>query len=84
MAPANLEFLASDWSELGTKRSLLNGLSKITGIRPEILVSDRWLAMPSHVSAAEKMSWAADRNTTFRLLPRSVLGEGVKCFDLFV
>ncbi|KAK4449018.1 HET domain-containing protein [Podospora aff. communis PSN243] len=61
IAPVNVEFLAQDWSEMGTKRSLIGALSKITGIRRRILESS------NHVygaSAAERMSWAAERTTT--------------------
>ncbi|KAK0646922.1 heterokaryon incompatibility protein-domain-containing protein [Cercophora newfieldiana] len=61
IAPANIEFLAKDWSELGTKRSLISNLTGITGIRQSVLESSDNM---SDVSAAERMSWAANRKTT--------------------
>lgn len=60
IAPRNVEFLASDWSDLGTKFSLRQLISNITGIRLQILMG----ASLAVCCAAEKMSWASTRETT--------------------
>ncbi|KAF8857863.1 HET-domain-containing protein, partial [Acephala macrosclerotiorum] len=60
LAPAELVFLASDWVEIGTKRSLCDAVSDITRISKKVLEECRW----SEYSVAQKMSWAAGRNTT--------------------
>lgn len=60
IAPWNVEFLASDWSDLGTKFSLRQLISDITGIRLQILMG----ASLAICCAAEKMSWASNRETT--------------------
>lgn len=60
LAPAELVFLGSDWVEIGTKRSLCATVSNVTRISWEVLEEGRW----SEYSVAQKMSWAAGRNTT--------------------
>lgn len=60
IAPQHVEFLASDWSDLGTKFSLRQLISDITGIRLQILIG----ANLAVCCAAEKMSWASTRETT--------------------
>ncbi|CZR70205.1 uncharacterized protein PAC_20106 [Phialocephala subalpina] len=60
LAPKELVFLGSDWVEIGTKRSLCDTVSDITRISKKALQECRW----SEYSAAQKMSWAAGRNTT--------------------
>lgn len=60
IAPQTVEFLASDWSHLGTKIGLGQLISDITGIRLEILRG----ASLRRCCAAEKMSWASTRQTT--------------------
>ncbi|KXX76584.1 Vegetative incompatibility protein HET-E-1 [Madurella mycetomatis] len=60
LAPAEVVFLGSDWKEIGTKKSLRNVVSRITGIDVRALDNGSWL----DYSVAQKMSWAARRQTT--------------------
>lgn len=60
LAPAEVVFLGSDWKEIGTKKSLRNVVSRITGIDVRALDKGSWL----DYSVAQKMSWAARRQTT--------------------
>ena len=62
IAPESLVFYADDWSEIGTKRSLLDQLAVITSIRREVLGASQNI-IRHHISAAERMSWAANRQT---------------------
>ncbi|KAF2401365.1 HET-domain-containing protein [Trichodelitschia bisporula] len=59
IAPRRLEFLSNDWSRISSKHSLCRPLSRITGIRPSILIGRD----PSIASIAERMSWASRRQT---------------------
>ncbi|KAK1827456.1 HET-domain-containing protein [Podospora conica] len=61
LAPTRMEFYDRTWTSVGTKESLLGHLSAITGIREEVLTGGTALG---DLAVAEKMSWAADRNTT--------------------
>ncbi|SPO03262.1 uncharacterized protein DNG_05944 [Cephalotrichum gorgonifer] len=60
ISPPYLEFYDMHWSELGTKSSLLQELRRITGIRTGILMGDPMTSC----CMAERMSWAANRETT--------------------
>lgn len=60
LAPSEVIFLAADWSEIGTKKSLRGAVSLITGISEKVLHECRW----DEYSVAQKMSWAASRQTT--------------------
>ncbi|KAK4235402.1 vegetative incompatibility protein HET-E-1 [Achaetomium macrosporum] len=60
LAPAELVFLASDWTEIGTKTSLARTVSRITRIDEKVLMEGNWAGY----SVAQKMSWAAGRETT--------------------
>ena len=60
LAPKELVFVASDWIEIGTKRSLRTAVSAITRIDVEALDKQSW---PEY-SIAQKMSWAVGRQTT--------------------
>ncbi|KAK3301726.1 heterokaryon incompatibility protein-domain-containing protein [Chaetomium strumarium] len=60
LAPTELVFFASDWTEIGTKSSLARTVSRITRIDEKILKGGDW----SGYSVAQKMSWAAGRQTT--------------------
>ena len=60
IAPANLEFYAADWTELGTKFSLRNRIQLITSIPAPVLIDGNMDAC----SIAQKMSWASERQTT--------------------
>ncbi|KAK3373008.1 heterokaryon incompatibility protein-domain-containing protein [Lasiosphaeria ovina] len=60
VAPPLVEFYSHDWRELGTKFSLRRALSRITGIDVRVLEG----ADPATCTVAERMSWAAGRQTT--------------------
>ncbi|KAH7131753.1 heterokaryon incompatibility protein-domain-containing protein [Dactylonectria estremocensis] len=60
LAPTEVAFLASDWAEIGTKNSLRAAVSRITGISAKVLEESKW----SEYSVAQRMSWAAKRQTT--------------------
>jgi hypothetical protein len=61
IAPENLVFFDQEWNIRGTKEELVDDLSRITGINPSVLLHKRSL---SSVAVAQKMSWAAKRETT--------------------
>lgn len=61
LAPTIVEFFSSDWETLGTKTTLRNTISQITGIESEYLAGN----LPvQHASIAKRMSWASARQTT--------------------
>jgi hypothetical protein len=61
IAPAVVEFYAADWSEIGTKMSMQGAVSRITSIPVDVLTRAK---MPRYYNVAERMSWAARRQTT--------------------
>ncbi|KAK4125182.1 HET-domain-containing protein [Parathielavia appendiculata] len=61
IAPECIIFFDAQWNRRGTKEDLAERLSHITGIDRDILLHRRRL---SSVSVAQKMSWAAGRQTT--------------------
>jgi hypothetical protein len=60
LAPGEVEFYSQGWKNLGGKISLCYLLSKITSISRDILLTGNL----HHASVAQKMSWAAKRETT--------------------
>jgi hypothetical protein len=56
LAPSAVVFYNHDWIEIGTKSSLYDLITSITGIKP--------LANYAEASIAQKMSWASQRETT--------------------
>ncbi|KAK4462876.1 heterokaryon incompatibility protein-domain-containing protein [Cladorrhinum samala] len=88
IAPPLVEFYAHDWQEIGTKYSLRNVISKVTGIDVRVLEG----ADPSTCHVAERMSWAANRQTTrvedeaycllgiFKVHMPLIYGEGRRAF----
>ncbi|KAK5659944.1 hypothetical protein OQA88_13409 [Cercophora sp. LCS_1] len=60
LAPAHVVFLGSDWVEIGTRNSLRAVISRVTGIDESVLLNAQW----DKYSVAQKMSWAASRETT--------------------
>ena len=86
LAPQDVEFYDQDWALIGTKKTMWALLSRITGIRPEHL----WNSQGA--SVAQKMSWAANRQTTrtedtaysllglFNVNMPLLYGEGEKAF----
>ncbi|PMD32900.1 HET-domain-containing protein [Hyaloscypha variabilis F] len=61
IAPSIVEFYASDWTEIGTKLSLLNSISQITGIQEAILENSLQI---NDINIASRMSWASKRQTS--------------------
>ena len=86
LAPQDVEFYDQDWVWIGTKRTMWALLSRITGINSEHL----WNFQGA--SVAQKMSWAANRQTTrtedkaysllglFNVNMPLLYGEGQKAF----
>ncbi|KAF9064167.1 heterokaryon incompatibility protein-domain-containing protein [Rhodocollybia butyracea] len=60
IAPATVFFFTSDWEKIGTKASLQETITEITGIPSNVLLG----ADPRESSIAARMSWAAGRETT--------------------
>jgi hypothetical protein len=63
IAPLEVIFLNEDWKEIGTKSTLRDTVSSITGIPVDILAGNNDV---DSVSVAQRMSWAAGRVTTRR------------------
>lgn len=61
IAPAYCRFYFQDWAYMGEKNEFLDELSSITGVPASVL--DESTAV-IEVSVAERMSWAAHRETT--------------------
>jgi hypothetical protein len=61
LAPANLRFYSSEWHRLGTKGDMCAIIEKITGIRRQFLLG---IAELGNASVAQRLSWAAQRDTT--------------------
>ena len=59
VAPLSLIFYANDWVEIGTKASLQDIVSTVTGMEKAILLTNH----PGEISIAKRMSWAANRDT---------------------
>ncbi|KAF1953716.1 HET-domain-containing protein [Byssothecium circinans] len=60
LAPVTVEFYDSNWVEYGTKVSLREQITKVSGIDEAILRGEN----PLRRNVAVRMSWAAHRNTT--------------------
>ncbi|KAE9362978.1 HET-domain-containing protein [Stipitochalara longipes BDJ] len=60
IAPRSVEFYAEDWTDLGTKSSRRDDISIITGIDVRVLDGEN----PAICNVAERLSWAAPRQTT--------------------
>ncbi|KAH9902580.1 heterokaryon incompatibility protein-domain-containing protein [Cubamyces lactineus] len=91
LAPVCVIFLSKTWHTLGSKHSLAKALSQVSGIKEGVLMRERadWL---ESVSVAERMSWAAHRQTTriedrayslmgiFGINMPTIYGEGPRAF----
>ncbi|KAF9462360.1 heterokaryon incompatibility protein-domain-containing protein [Collybia nuda] len=89
IAPSTVIFYAKDWVDIGTKASLQDTISSVTGIDSEVIVGETLL---DHIPVAVRMSWAANRNTTreedvayslmgiFDINMPLIYGEGRKAF----
>lgn len=74
LAPPELEFFTSDWISLGTRLDRAHEISSITGIGEKFLNPKSQTAPKTHyddikdllmqASIAQRMSWAANRQTT--------------------
>ncbi|KAF2489819.1 hypothetical protein BU16DRAFT_566919 [Lophium mytilinum] len=60
IAPSSVVFYDEKWEELGTKATLKEPISQITGIPCDVLLG----VQSSESSIAQIMSWAANRQTT--------------------
>ncbi|KDR74963.1 hypothetical protein GALMADRAFT_249933 [Galerina marginata CBS 339.88] len=61
LAPKSIVFFSRDWVEIGTKQTLREELSKVTGIPSEVLL---FLQPLDEINISQRMSWAATRETT--------------------
>ncbi|RPD57985.1 hypothetical protein L226DRAFT_616177 [Lentinus tigrinus ALCF2SS1-7] len=89
LAPSTVLFLSQEWTTLGTKASLAEVLWSITRIPQDVLRGER---RPGDCSIAQRMSWAAMRQTTrledeayclmgiFDINMPTLYGEGRKAF----
>lgn len=90
IAPAKIESYASNWTEIGSKRSLYNEIKGATGIPEEVILQTSSL---KEYTIAEKMSWASERYTTreediaycllgiFGVFMPLLYGEGSRAFQ---
>ncbi|KAH7884085.1 heterokaryon incompatibility protein-domain-containing protein [Phlebopus sp. FC_14] len=60
IAPSSVIFFSKDWEEIGSKASLASVITVITGIPRGVLLGNQ----EEHVSIAQRMAWAARRQTT--------------------
>lgn len=89
IAPGDVSFYNESWRFIGTRETLRNSVSSVTGIEADYL--DHTLSL-NHASIAERMSWTAKRQTTrlediayclmgiFSINMPMVYGEGLKAF----
>jgi hypothetical protein len=59
LAPQYVTFYAKDWKEIGTKSSLQELITEISGIPSQVLLMNHG----GEISIAQRMSWAAKRET---------------------
>ncbi|KAK0726080.1 hypothetical protein B0H67DRAFT_473509, partial [Lasiosphaeris hirsuta] len=60
LEPSKVELYSPNWRKLGEKATMADMLRHITGIEEEVLKGGSL----ENVSIAERMDWAADRQTT--------------------
>ncbi|KAI8714887.1 HET domain-containing protein [Fusarium sp. LHS14.1] len=89
IAPTEVVFLSAEWKEFGTKRTLAEKISEITKIDGNLLEFPK---LVNKFCAAQKLSWAATRETTriedrayslmglFNVNMPLLYGEGNKAF----
>jgi len=89
IAPSRIRFLNENWAELGTRESLFRQISSQTRIPESLLLGKRDLET---FSVAQRMSWAAHRETTrvedraycllgiFGIYMPLIYGEGERAF----
>lgn len=88
VAPLHVTFFGADWKEIGTKSSLRDVISDITGMPSNVLLFNH----PGEISVAQRMSWAAGRKTSrvedqaycllglFGVSMPTIYGEGENAF----
>jgi hypothetical protein len=89
IAPPSVVFFNANWEEIGTKSSLRDSISTVTGIPSSILLRQTATLQPC---VAQIMSWASKRETTriedtaycllglFDVHMPMIYGEGTKAF----
>ena len=89
IAPRTVVFVSEGWIPIGSKATLSKVLEEITGIPSSVLLFDCAI---EDISIAQRMSWAASRDTTriedrayslmglFRVHMPTIYGEGKKAF----
>jgi hypothetical protein len=89
LTPRSVEFYSGQWNEMGTRVDLRQSIANITGIDERVLQS---ALKPDQHTAALRMSWAANRETTrvedaaycllgiFEVNMPLLYGEGSKAF----
>lgn len=60
IAPGTLVFFGKDWAEIGSRDTFITEISKATGIDEDLFLHGKL----SQYSVAQRMSWAAKRQTT--------------------
>lgn len=61
LAPSQIKFYGDNWTYIGNKSQLYRGIVNITGINEDVLISRDSI---SSYSVAERMGWAAGRQTS--------------------
>ena len=59
LAPLYVVFFGSDWTEIGTKSSLQEVISDVTGVDSQVLLTN----YGGEISVAQRMAWASKRET---------------------
>ena len=89
IAPSFVEFVSTDWIPLGSKHAHAELMEEVTRIPASVL---RLEVSLEHISVAQRMSWAADRQTTyvedmaycllgiFDVSIPTLYGEGIEAF----
>lgn len=90
LAPALVVFMSVEWEPIGTKHELCHPIHKSTGIHKSLLTREKSIFK---APIAERMSWAARRETTrvedeaycllgiFNINMPTIYGEGRKAFQ---
>lgn len=89
IAPATVVFVSAEWRLLGTKASLAGLVEEVAGVERAVLTHEKSL---DAVSVAQRMAWAAKRQTTrvedkaysllgiFGVNMPTIYGEGANAF----
>lgn len=89
IAPRHVEFIAQDWTHIGSKHTLVNLVEGVTGINERALLH---LTSLDKFSVSQRLSWASKRRTTrvedeaysllgiFDISIPALYGEGQRAF----